>query len=133
METYFRELSDTLCTGLAADEVLLLNYQGEASDFVRLNRNRVRQAGHVLRRSLSLDLLAQWRGLEASGQFRFTPPTHALVAFHQALLELEAEGGIEGRARGPMVVPDSRLRPLLADQSGRRADSSRLMRPSLSE
>lgn len=49
-------------------------------------------------RSLSLDLLAQWRGLEANGQFRFTPPTHALLAFHQALLELEAEGGIEGRA-----------------------------------
>jgi 2-aminoethylphosphonate-pyruvate transaminase len=50
-------------------------------------------------RSLSLDLLAQWRGLEANGQFRFTPPTHALLAFHQALLELEAEGGVEGRAR----------------------------------
>ncbi len=50
-------------------------------------------------RSLSLDLLAQWKGLEADGQFRFTPPTHALVAFHQALLELEAEGGVEGRAQ----------------------------------
>ena len=49
-------------------------------------------------RSLSLDLLAQWRSLEESGQFRFTPPTHALVAFHQALLELEAEGGVEARA-----------------------------------
>ncbi len=49
-------------------------------------------------RSLSLDLLAQWKGLEASGQFRFTPPTHALLAFHQALLELEAEGGVPGRA-----------------------------------
>ncbi len=48
-------------------------------------------------RSLSLDLLAQWRGLEKDGQFRFTPPTHALMAFHQALLELEAEGGIEAR------------------------------------
>lgn len=49
-------------------------------------------------RSLSLDLLAQWKGLEANGQFRFTPPTHALLAFHQALLELEAEGGVAGRA-----------------------------------
>jgi 2-aminoethylphosphonate-pyruvate transaminase len=49
-------------------------------------------------RSLSLNLLAQWQGLEANGQFRFTPPTHALMAFHQALLELEAEGGVEGRA-----------------------------------
>jgi 2-aminoethylphosphonate-pyruvate transaminase len=49
-------------------------------------------------RSLSLNLLAQWKGLEANGQFRFTPPTHTLLAFHQALLELEAEGGVVGRA-----------------------------------
>lgn len=49
-------------------------------------------------RSASLDLLSQWRGLEANGQFRFTPPTHALLAFHEALLELEEEGGVAGRA-----------------------------------
>lgn len=49
-------------------------------------------------RSLSLDLFAQWRGLETDGQFRFTPPTHTLLAFHQALLELEAEGGVAARA-----------------------------------
>jgi 2-aminoethylphosphonate-pyruvate transaminase len=49
-------------------------------------------------RSLSLDLYGQWAGLESNGQFRFTPPTHALLAFHQALLELEAEGGVEARA-----------------------------------
>lgn len=48
-------------------------------------------------RSLSLDLLAQWRGLETDGQFRFTPPTHAILAFDQALRELEAEGGVAGR------------------------------------
>jgi 2-aminoethylphosphonate-pyruvate transaminase len=49
-------------------------------------------------RTTSLDLLAQWKGLEADGQFRFTPPTHALLAFRQALDELETEGGVEGRA-----------------------------------
>jgi 2-aminoethylphosphonate-pyruvate transaminase len=49
-------------------------------------------------RTLSLDLYAQWAGLESDGQFRFTPPTHALLAFHQALLELEAEGGPAGRS-----------------------------------
>jgi len=49
-------------------------------------------------RSLSLNLLAQWNGLEKDGQFRFTPPTHALMAFHQALVELEEEGGVEARA-----------------------------------
>ena len=48
-------------------------------------------------RSLSLDILAQWKGLEGNGQFRFTPPTHVLLAFHQALQELGAEGGPEGR------------------------------------
>jgi 2-aminoethylphosphonate-pyruvate transaminase len=49
-------------------------------------------------RSVTLDLLAQWRGLETDGQFRFTPPTHALLAFDQALREFDEEGGIAGRA-----------------------------------
>ena len=47
--------------------------------------------------SVVLDLFEQWKGLEANGQFRFTPPTHALVAFRQALRELEEEGGIAAR------------------------------------
>ena len=48
-------------------------------------------------RSMSMDLLDQWKGLESNGQFRFTPPTHALLAFHQALIELNEEGGVEAR------------------------------------
>ncbi len=48
-------------------------------------------------RSVTLDLLAQWRGLDENGQFRFTPPTHALLAFAQALVELKMEGGVAGR------------------------------------
>eukprot|EP00041_Stephanoeca_diplocostata_P041446 m.7949 g.7949 ORF g.7949 m.7949 type:complete len:374 (+) comp5987_c0_seq1:685-1806(+) len=48
-------------------------------------------------RSLSLDLHAQWKGLEGNGQFRFTPPTHAILAFHTAMLEHAAEGGVPGR------------------------------------
>jgi 2-aminoethylphosphonate-pyruvate transaminase len=49
--------------------------------------------------SVVLDLFDQWQGLESNGQFRFTPPTHALVAFHQALQELKDEGGIAARGR----------------------------------
>ena len=49
-------------------------------------------------RSLSLDLLSQLKGFEKNGQFRYTPPTHALLAFDQALRELEAEGGIPARS-----------------------------------
>lgn len=48
-------------------------------------------------RSLSLDLLEQWRGFEKNGQFRYTPPTHSLLAFGQALHELAQEGGIAAR------------------------------------
>lgn len=48
--------------------------------------------------TLSLDLYAQREGLDKNGQFRFTPPTHALLAFHQALAELNQEGGVKARA-----------------------------------
>jgi 2-aminoethylphosphonate-pyruvate transaminase len=47
--------------------------------------------------SLSLDLFAQWQGFERNGQWRFTPPTHVVAAFLQALDEHAAEGGIAGR------------------------------------
>jgi len=48
-------------------------------------------------RSLSLDLLGQLQGFEKNGQFRYTPPTHALLAFCQALEEMEQEGGVAAR------------------------------------
>jgi 2-aminoethylphosphonate-pyruvate transaminase len=48
-------------------------------------------------RSLSLDMYAQWEGLERNGQFRFTPPLQAMMAFAQAMEELDREGGISAR------------------------------------
>ena len=50
-------------------------------------------------RSLSLDLLAQLQGFEANGQFRYTPPTHAILAYDQALRELDEDGGVDARGR----------------------------------
>lgn len=50
-------------------------------------------------RSLSLDLYDQWKTMEADGKWRFTSPTHVVLAFSQAMKELEAEGGIEARGR----------------------------------
>jgi 2-aminoethylphosphonate-pyruvate transaminase len=47
--------------------------------------------------SLSLDLFDQWQALEKTGQWRFTPPIHCIVAFDQALSEHAAEGGVAGR------------------------------------
>ena len=47
--------------------------------------------------SLSLDLAAQYDYMEKTGQWRFTPPTHVLAAFLEALRIHTAEGGIAGR------------------------------------
>jgi 2-aminoethylphosphonate-pyruvate transaminase len=51
-------------------------------------------------RSLSLDLLDQWREMESQGgKWRYTSPTHAVRAFAQALRELDDEGGVAARHR----------------------------------
>jgi 2-aminoethylphosphonate-pyruvate transaminase len=47
--------------------------------------------------TLVLDLFDQHRNLAKTGQYRFTPPIHVIVSFHQALMEFVAEGGQPGR------------------------------------
>ena len=47
--------------------------------------------------STCLDLYDQWKGLEKGGQFRFTPPTHVILALNKALDQLEQEGGVSAR------------------------------------
>lgn len=47
--------------------------------------------------SLSLDLHDQWHYMNQTQQWRFTPPTHIVVAFLEALRQHESEGGQPGR------------------------------------
>ncbi len=47
--------------------------------------------------SLSLDLYDQWQCMEKDGKWRFTSPTHVVLAFAKALEELSAEGGVSAR------------------------------------
>jgi 2-aminoethylphosphonate-pyruvate transaminase len=47
--------------------------------------------------SLSLDIYAQWANLAKTGQWRYTPPTHVVAAFLEALRLHAAEGGVAGR------------------------------------
>ncbi len=66
--------------------------------FVLANRKALEYAqGNC--KTLSLDLFDQWKVLEASGQFRFTPPTLSLLAFRQAMIELQGEGGVLAREK----------------------------------
>ena len=47
--------------------------------------------------SLCLDLHAQWAHMNKTGQWRYTPPTHVVAAFLEALRAHEAEGGVAAR------------------------------------
>jgi 2-aminoethylphosphonate-pyruvate transaminase len=62
-----------------------------------LARRDLLEASQGVSHSLSLDLYEQWAYMQKSGQFRYTPPTHILVAFAQALQQHKAEGGAPGR------------------------------------
>ena len=57
MREHFFSCVDNLVTMLRADEVLLATYDGEASDFVRINGSRVRQAGSVSQHYVTLQLI----------------------------------------------------------------------------
>lgn len=50
-------------------------------------------------RSLSLDLYDQWKTMDKDGKWRFTSPTHVVLAFSKALDEMLEEGGISARSK----------------------------------
>lgn len=78
-------------------------------------------------RSLSLDLWDQWNTLEKdNGKWRYTSPTHVVLAFSKALDEMEAEGGLPARAaryalNNRLLIARMRelgFRPYLTDHQG---------------
>lgn len=50
-------------------------------------------------RSLCLNLYDQYLTMNKDGKWRFTSPTHTVLAFRQTLRELEEEGGIKERSK----------------------------------
>jgi 2-aminoethylphosphonate-pyruvate transaminase len=72
-----------------------------------IGRRDLLLASEGFARCLSLDLLSQLKGFEKNGQFRYTPPTHSVLAFDQALRELELEGGVT--ARGARYAANHRV------------------------
>lgn len=49
--------------------------------------------------TLVLDLVDQAEGFARTGQYRFTPPIHVIVALGKAIEEHAAEGGVAGRGK----------------------------------
>lgn len=74
--------------------------------FVVARRDAIAAAGGRAH-ALVLDLEAQWRGFEANGQWRFTPPVQVIAGLDRALAEIAAEGGPaarEARYRANLAV-----------------------------
>ena len=66
MQEYFADLADFLTSLLSGNEISTCSFAAEDSDFVRLNRSAIRQAGSVSQRTLSCDLIEGLR--HASGE-----------------------------------------------------------------
>lgn len=64
--------------------------------FIIANKEKL-VASKGLARSLSLDLYDQWEVMDQDGKWRFTSPTHVVLAFSKAIAELAEEGGITAR------------------------------------
>jgi predicted Zn-dependent protease len=62
----FLELADWLVARAGEGEIVTAYLRGEDSDFVRLNRGRVRQAGHVSARELTVSLTRSRREARAT-------------------------------------------------------------------
>ena len=60
-------------------------------------RKRALQQAQGRSHSLALDVYDQWDVMNRTGQWRFTPPTHTVAAFLEALRLHRLEGGQAGR------------------------------------
>jgi 2-aminoethylphosphonate-pyruvate transaminase len=60
-------------------------------------RKQVLQGCAGRSQSLAMDLHDQYVYMERTGQWRFTPPTHVVVALAEAIAQFEAEGGQPSR------------------------------------
>jgi len=66
VQNYFNQFADKLMANLTGQEFLTASLVGECSDFVRLNKNKIRQAGNVTQMAIAVDLIEGKRHAAAS-------------------------------------------------------------------
>ncbi|MGE5525308.1 MAG: TldD/PmbA family protein [Rhodospirillaceae bacterium] len=86
MKAQFYSLADKVCGGLHANEVLLCTLAAERSDFVRFNGSKVRQAGTVEQRVLTMRLVSA--GRQAAATLTLAGDDEDLVAARATLARL---------------------------------------------
>ena len=66
MKEYFSKISDYLFNSLNKTEVLILNFDAEVTDFIRLNKSLIRQAGNVTQIGIHITLIIKNKPLKSS-------------------------------------------------------------------
>ena len=65
MKSYFKKVSEYLFNSLESNEILILNFDAEQTDFVRFNHAKIRQAGNVDQATLTLNLVYKRKTLNS--------------------------------------------------------------------
>ena len=65
MKSYFKKVSEYLFNSLESNEILILNFDAEQTDFVRFNHAKIRQAGNVDQATLTLSLVHKKKSLNS--------------------------------------------------------------------
>ena len=65
MKEYFQRVSEYLFNNLESNEILILNFDAEQTDFVRFNHAKIRQAGNVNQATLTLSLVSKKKSLNS--------------------------------------------------------------------
>ena len=65
MKSYFKKVSEYLFNNLESNEILILNFDAEQTDFVRFNHAKIRQAGNVDQATLTLSLVHKKKSLNS--------------------------------------------------------------------
>ena len=86
MQDHFYAIADSIKQALRGDEIFTCWFSGEHSDFVRFNHGKIRQAGDVLQRHLSLRLIVN--GRQAKCSLTLSGENNDFAAAKNALIEL---------------------------------------------
>jgi predicted Zn-dependent protease len=131
MKARFFELAERLGRVLKAGEMLLCEFSGERSDFVRFNRGKVRQAGSVEQGYVSLRLIHERRQASATlalGSEDFDAARIALDQLRGVLEDLpedpwllvnEAPRSTASERRGALVSADAVVQEVVGEAQGR--------------
>lgn len=128
MKEHFFELAERLGRDLSKDEVLLCNFGAERSDFVRFNQGKVRQAGSVEQRSVSLRLVRGRRQASATAAIAGTGEDFNFLQDTLGRLR----DALEGLPEDPWLLINEEPRSTTSERRGKLAPAEAVVEQAVS-